>query len=193
MDKMPQKENSQQLEIFSLEHTGSRPIKKQTSFLSFVWGHEKIILMIIALLAGCVISFSLGVERGKKSVLKKEPISNIASQNLNLQQNLKQLPVKEAVIQNKPLNQPATVVTTAKSAATAKGFQNYTIQVATYKSKNSAQKEVRDLKNKGFKPMVFSKDDRIQLCVGQFFTKDEAQSYLKELKKRYQDCFIRRL
>jgi len=104
-----------------------------------------------------------------------------ANQNNAVQQKTEVLPVKQKVIKDSE----------AKELTTPR--ENYTIQVATYKSKTGAQKEIQLLKNKGFQTMVFSKDDRLQLCVGQFVKKEEAQVSLKELKKRYEDCFIRRL
>jgi cell division septation protein DedD len=125
-------------------------------------------------------------------------MSTLAIQKTIAPQKTNTLPVKEEVskdTQNKKVIKPAAVtLASSKPPVTANKYQeNYTIQVATYKSKTNAQKEVQLLKNKGFQPLVFSKDSHIQLCVGQYLSKDQAQASIKELKKFYQDCFLRRL
>lgn len=170
---MVRKETPVQLEIFS-DTSHPKTQEKPKSFFSCIWSYEKAILLIIAFLVVGVVAFSLGFERGKKT-------NTAANQNNAVQQRTEVLPVKQKVIKD---SEPGELTTPR---------ENYTIQVATYKSKTSAQKEIQLLKNKGFQPMVFSKDDRLQLCVGQFVKKEEAQASLKELKKRYEDCFIRRL
>lgn len=188
---MVHKQSPIQLEIFSSDTASVKTQEKSKSFFGFFWSYEKTILIIITFLVVSVVSFSLGVERGKRiAFLKTTPTSNV-------EQNIKTLPVKikDIEIENKkPKELPTVILASSKPITITKESQeNYTIQVATYKSKTYAQKEAQLLKNKGFQPRVFSKDNHIQLCVGQFLSKDEARASLKELRKQYQDCFIRRL
>ncbi|MFH1127974.1 MAG: SPOR domain-containing protein, partial [Candidatus Omnitrophota bacterium] len=70
---------------------------------------------------------------------------------------------------------------------------NYTIQVASYQTKKGAQKEAEIIKKKGLSVSVLSKGAYSILCVGNFKDKQKAKLVLVELKKRYRDCFIRRL
>jgi hypothetical protein len=65
--------------------------------------------------------------------------------------------------------------------------------VASYQSKTHAQKEAEALRKKGVTPLVLSKGDYIIVCVGNFSNRDAAKSLLLDLRKRYQDCYIRRL
>ena len=41
--------------------------------------------------------------------------------------------------------------------------------------------------------MVIPKGSHSIVCVGKFALKDQASHYLKELKKQYKDCLVRRL
>lgn len=179
-----QKNNSEQIEIFSLNETPQKNVEKRKSFLTFIWGHEKIVLSIICLLIICVVSYSLGFEKGKKSALLNKQLPQKKDEAV--------LPVKkETVIKQLPVKIPITVATTKISTVTAQ--KNYTIQVATFKSETFAKKEAESLKNKGFQTIIVPKNNYVQLCVGQFIDREEASTHLRELKKKYLDCFIRRL
>lgn len=171
------KENSVQLEIFSSDATQIKNQRQPKHFLNYIWNYEKIILSIIAFLIVGIISFSLGFEKGKKIVAKTPSVSSAVIEKVKTKESIQSLPVRQEV-------SPTITQTEQK---------NYTIQVATYKSKTYAQKEAQILRNKGFQPLIFSKENYIQLCVGKFSNKEEARLSLIELKKRYADSFIRRL
>jgi hypothetical protein len=183
-----QKDNSVQLEIFSFDDAQTKTQAQRRSFLNYIWGYEKTILAIIALLAVAVISFSLGVEKGKKIISLKSPfLTNTINTGTQRIEKLPVLPKKE--VTNKGLPEKRTL-----PAPAVKEYQeNFTIQVASYRSKTSVQKEAQLLKNKGFQPSVVPDGNYIRLYVGKFFSREQALASLKELKKRYQDCFIRRL
>jgi cell division septation protein DedD len=70
---------------------------------------------------------------------------------------------------------------------------NYTVQVASYKNRQAAQKEIEILKKRGMKPLILYKGKYLVVCVGSFPDRKAAQSLLWELKKRYGDCIVRRL
>lgn len=69
----------------------------------------------------------------------------------------------------------------------------YTIQVATFKNKQLALREVQLLLKEGLTPMVFTKEGYIVLCVGKFSKKESAQLLLIQLQRTYAGCRIRRL
>ena len=169
---MREKQNSLQLELFS----GSKDaldIKNpaaNNSFLNFIWNYEKIILIIIGVITTSIISFSLGVEKGKRLSMQKA--------DSRLDMALSVIPKVEDQL-----------LTIKKE----KSVYGYTIQLASYKTKTYAQKEARVLKGKGLLPLILSKGDYIILCVGHFSKKETAQPLLSELKKRYQGCYVRRL
>lgn len=165
---MEHKEHSQ-LELFCeiAKKKRAADIQNATkSFFNYMRSYEKAILVIIIAIVTSIVSFSLGVEKGKR-LASVNPVSVIA-------------PKIEKPVNTQPFPQDAS-------------NNNYTIQVASYKSRASAEKEAEALKKRGLSPLVLAKDKYIVVCVGEFFSKENAQSLLPKLKKRYQDCFIRRL
>ena len=70
---------------------------------------------------------------------------------------------------------------------------NYTIQIAAFKSRELAAREVQLLSRKGLTPLAFAKGNYIILCVGKFSNQESAQPLLTVLQKTYAGCRIRRL
>ncbi len=164
---------SEQMELFSSSHNDVERPDLSRSPLSYIWNYEKIILIIIGFLIIGIVSFSLGVKRGKYLALLEKKKQTKIEQKKTLEETK---PVREKV-KSPPIEEEV----------------NYTIQVATYKTKTYAQREADKLNEKGLKTLVLLKGKYVLLCVGKFLNKDEASVTLKKLKKRYQDCFIRRL
>jgi len=79
----------------------------------------------------------------------------------------------------------------AKAVQPANGL--YTIQVATYNGKVSAQQELDILKKQGLMPVLRTSGKYIVLSVGNFPDQATAKSVLTQLKRKYRDCYIRRL
>lgn len=171
------KEGGAQLELFTQsEDSGSlKTYSANKPFLAHIWIYEKTILIIIGLVVTGIISYSLGVERGKGlSILKNNVQVDI--------QPTAQKPL-ENVIKEEPVRKETLPLLK----------QGLIIQLASYKSKASAQKEAEFLKKKGLSPLIVSKGGYQVLCVGNFPNREAAKSILSELKKRYKDCYIRRL
>ncbi len=166
-----------QLELFSgakdVRESGAR--RSGGSFLNHIRRYEKIILVIIGMMITSIISFSLGVERGKQ--LRVSTFRPIAQQATDANE-----PKETAVIKAGTKVEPLPLEK-----------QGYMIQLASYKTKTHAQKEVDLLKKNGFSPLVLTKGSYAVLYVGNLSNKKTAQSLLAELKKRYKDCYIRRL
>jgi len=178
---MQERADNLQLELFSQSQDSGEVNNRAPNnlFLARIWKYEKTILIIIGIIITGIASFSLGVEKGKTLSGPKNSLSTV-TQN---EQNRKIIIKKE-----EPKNQPM-----ATPAATMMGKQYYAIQVASFKTKTLAQKEVELLKTKGFSPSLITKGNYTILCVGNFSNKETAQPSLLELKKRYRDCYIRRL
>jgi hypothetical protein len=168
--------NNPQLELFSSlgDSDNSRNQSHKSSFLANIWHYEKIILVIIGTVIIGIVSFSLGVEKGKNIVFipAKKPISDTVIKENSDTKDKDAMDLKKQDIPRK---------------------QDYIIQLASYKTRSFAQKEAEALKKKGFLPILFSKKGYTVLCIGNFANKEKAQSLLSELKKRYKDCYIRRL
>jgi len=184
-----EREGSSQLELFSRsgEISNSKHASDK-SFLSYIRGYEKTILIIIGMVISCIISFSLGVERGKNiSMNKPNSYFDVAytPQAPIVKAAEKQITVEAKSKDNIKINQQEQTQLLEK--------QGYVIQLASYKSKANAQKEIESLKKKGLSPVLVSKGNYAVVCVGNLFNRETAQSLLSELKKRYRDCYIRRL
>ncbi|MBU1727670.1 MAG: SPOR domain-containing protein [Candidatus Omnitrophica bacterium] len=181
-------ENNTQLELFSQENEPARA-KRQAygdSFFKRIRTYEKIILIIIGFIITGIISFSLGVEKGKRPVQKTVAVAASIRPLNNKAVVMKQEPVR------KPLPQPSQTPQQSQITTTA-NVEKYTIQLASFKTREFAQREAETLKKKGYTPIILPKGDYMILCVGNFNNKERASPLLSELKKRYQGCYIRRL
>lgn len=174
-----EKEDYSQLELFSQakNYTQGRPLNNL--FFGYFWKHEKIIIMIIGGLFVSIISFSLGVEKGKKLAMLT------TNNQMTAAVKIKQAATPPAAEQQKQ---------EAGEKPQPKDLElNYTIQLASYQTKTAARKEAQALEKKGFSPLVLAKGKYTVLCVGRFANENKARIMLTELKKRYKDCLLRRL
>ena len=186
--------NYSQLELFmqAKDYAGPKP-KDGNSFFNFIYGHEKIILVVIGFIIIGAVSFCVGVEKGKKLSLTRTASPAPQAINPPVSKIIPQADVPET---KTPLPQavqsPVESAVVKKDDAPAAG--GYTIQVGTYQSRTYAGKEAEALKKKGFSSMILSSKNGYSLvCIGNFRSKEKAKTLLTELKKRYQGCFIRRL
>jgi len=177
-----ERENLGQIELFS-GASGQTPAKRRApvDFLSFIFGYEKVILIIIGFMITGIICFSLGIERGKR-------ITSADRQNVLLESPL---PAAQETTSQGQIKPAVQIQATPKPKKKDAG--NFIIQVASYQSNASAEKEAELLKQKGFSPQIKPSGKYTVLCVGSFSSKETAKSALSQLKSRYRDCFIRRL
>ena len=170
MEKQP----GHQLELFSKTGEDLKSSVRRAErnyFGGHIWRYEKTILIIIALLATSIISFSLGIEKGRRAGGARQEAVLIRPQAVE--------PLKEAEV--------------LKQAAVLPQGAGYTIQVASFKTDSYAQKEIKLLRKRGYEAVTLNKGEYVILCVGNFSDKEKAQSLLSELKRYYKDCSIRRL
>lgn len=176
--------NYRQLELFSQGQKGqleSKPQREKKFSFNYIANYEKIILVIISLVITGVVSFSLGIEKGK-TLARRNNWQTIATGKTPARSEIEKPEVKT---EGQDISKPPAAKET---------FQYYyTIQLASYQNKTSAEKEARELKKKGLLPLVQPKGRYTVLCVGNFSDKELAKTLHSQLKKRYQDCFIRRL
>lgn len=74
-----------------------------------------------------------------------------------------------------------------------KDVEKYIIQVATYLKESTANKEVKKLESSGYPTFASRKGKFIVVFVGEFNDKQKAEEKMKSLKKKYNDCILRRL
>lgn len=180
------KNNPTQLELFDLrnqEEQGNPP-KADPLQLAKVRGCQKVIFQLIAFIFVGLVSFSLGVEKGRKPMVRlRSPLTNEA--------------ISAAAVSDKPQNPGPDIKspTTQKDAAVLEGYPEaqWTIQVASILRSENVKKELARLENKGYSAFGLVKGKYTVICVGKFAAKDHAQNSLAKLKTRYPDCQIRKL
>jgi len=171
-----EKDPNRQLELFSDTQDDAKVYHRHSSqnhFSGRIWGYEKSILIVISLLVIGIISYSLGVKKGRRALGNtNEPVASLPKLEVTV-------PAMAVLPQELPL-EPAN-----KSG--------YAIQVASFKTDSYAKKEVEILKARGYKALTLDKGAHVIVCVGDFKNEAEAQSMLSALRRYYKDCRIRRL
>ena len=186
--------DNSQLELFENTNTQETAKSSGSAFSLFgrIRAYEKTILIVIGISFVSIASFSLGVERGKR-------LSSIRTDRYDLAMRNAPAVSLKAATEQKQVTASAPVTTQQitqdrKTALPALNLsQGYVIQLASYKAKASAQQEAKILEKRGYSPLILSKGKFSVLCVGNFADKEAAQSLLTQLKKRYKDCYVRRL
>ena len=179
-------------------------------------------IKIVAAIVLVIISFAVGVERGKIISKNDTEVRYLANNKLKTAESITNtglantvtketnpikvtaLPLTKGIVKKEnpaPVRnlptQPATI-TTKKLEKSNKGdtlsTSNYVIQLATYKKNSSfVTKETSKLQQKGYKVITISSGDYTLLCAGNFVNKQNAQIQLDKLKKTYKGCFIRKI
>ena len=173
-----------QLELFSDSKEDPKTAAnraQRNSFVARIWGYEKVVLIIILLLVVSIVSFSLGVEKGRRG------LTNQAFTVVNKPVVVESPKVAES------LNPPAEPKLVVLKPVVPSQAGRYTIQVASFKASSYARKEAEQLNKKGFKAFTVNKGKYVILCIGNFPNKETAQPLLSELSKYYKSCYIRRL
>lgn len=178
---MTERQDYQQLELFSAQNKDgvySQALPRR-GFFRHIRSYEKPILFFVAVVICGLVCFSVGVEKGK-AILRQQTSAPVAPA-------ARQIPPV-------PLSAEAAIIPVDNlQRQEPKSALAFTIQVASFQDRGAARKEAQALKKKGLTPLLSSKGKYITLCVGNFSTREMAQSMSLQLKKQYKDCFIRRL
>jgi cell division septation protein DedD len=150
-----------------------------------------------------VASFALGVEKGKLTAKREEapPAPVIASAPTEAA-----APVRTAAISSPEKETPAakegnSAVTAQKKeeqaqaepAQTGPAASGYTIQIASVQSPSAAQALAESLTKKGFNSFTKVSGKYVVVLAGNFTKREDAQGSLKELKKTFSDCYIKKI
>ncbi|MFH1360553.1 MAG: SPOR domain-containing protein [Candidatus Omnitrophota bacterium] len=162
---------------------------------------ENVVIGGIFILMTMILSFSLGVEKGKKIVYQPHLSPQTATEE-SVSQTEVILPepterVKASSDQQDASEQEPMILAQLKEESPKSNPQNsYTIQVASFQKEEYAQKEASRLKKDGFSHyeiFVLPKGKFSIVCVGSFSQRNDAQENLSQLKRKYKDCLVRRL
>jgi cell division septation protein DedD len=209
-----------QLELFSQHNDQEQAGSFSKTFLSYIGVYEKTIMILIGFLVIGIVSYCFGVERGKNiaavsrntridmATIGRSPVvprgapKAVPSALKPPQQPVsvpKVIVVPAPVLNAKGTNNAVAAVKVAsRSMGTvpvteASSAQRYTIQIGTFQARTNAQKDIAILRQAGLSPVLVSQGKYSVLCVGAFSNQETARSLLVELKKKYRDCYIRRL
>lgn len=205
-----------QFELFP--DSPGQPMKKERSYVfgrSFEFSLENMVIGGVVFLMVLVVAFSFGIERGKRIVkadgareslnrLKPEPKADpqvktaVADEDKEvLAASLLENPSKESyalqevahdILEEETISIPEKSVDKTASLETI-----HTIQVASFKQLNRAELEASDLKKLNYDAFTAKKGTYYIVCVGRFAERQQANELLKPLRKRYSDCYVRRL
>lgn len=191
------KDNQVQPELFS-DISSLTKKKKRARLLSpsfqIALSHDNAIFLGIFLVMLMVFAFSFGVEWGRRSF--REIMSPEKKQivGLDKKREVSNLVLKTKKLDSEDKNAPKVKREELLEAIkTDKDKRRYTIQVATYRKETFAQREASNLKELGLQIHIVRRSGLIEVCVGDYSNREEAKRLLKELKKRYGDCFIKNL
>lgn len=168
--------------FFGVLNKFNKPIFPQHR-LNLSLSYEMLIIILIGLLLAASIIFSLGVERGR-SLNSAEVEAPAAIQPVVATPATPPTPA--------PAEPIAPVVAEAPKPPPKAVGKPYTIQVASYKTRDLAGKEMTQLKAIGYSADIIKKGDYFILCVGSFANKDAAKQTLAAMEKRYKGCLIRK-
>ena len=167
---------------------------------------ENSIVLCIIFVMALVLFFSFGVERGKRIALRSDTDSEEGKiihtvRDDNAQKPEQPVPVagqEERVVF--PVNVPEEIREEQDPAVKPPLEKNqeqeklFTIQVASFKLEKYANQEADRLRKSGHSDtFVMPKGDYSIVCVGKFMQRDEAKKFSSKLRKRYNDCLVRRL
>lgn len=130
---------------------------------------EQVFVLGIVVLLGIVTSYVVGVEQGRRAIPR--PVAQVAP-----------------VTPPSPAAQPIAAITVVKLPR--KVF--YTIQVVSMTQRGQADIEAERLQKEGFQTMVRLSGKFFIVLVGQFPQREQALAVMRQLKRRYKDCFIRK-
>ena len=124
--------------------------------------------------------------KGKAAVTAATDVAD----NADPSAGTKSVKVVQAAVVSDKITKPVDEATDASVPPSG----SYTIQIGSYKTQKSAQREAQNLKQKGYRDVyVLPKGSFLIVCVGSFSTKSDAGAFTRQLKSRYQDTYVRRL
>ena len=162
--------------------------RSEATSINVIFSHQSVIVIFICVIMCLIASFALGVEKGKLIVknniaIVKEvvPIAAIAPA-VATAENFAPQTIQPIAVAQETVKPPASSPT-----------GGFTIQVASVTGETSAKGLADSLIKKGMAAFTKQSGKYTIVLAGNFIKKEDAQIRLKELKKTYTDCFIRKI
>lgn len=169
--------------------------------INVVFSHQSVIIIFICAIMLLVASFALGVEKGKlvsknsadTAQITIPPVVQEANETRPAAATHERSVSTPDVADLQASENTVTVNAIAEQKTPAVPSGNYTIQVASVKSESAAKSLAEILTKKGISSFTKPAGNYTVVLAGNFAKKEEAQQSLKELRKSYSDCFIRKI
>jgi cell division septation protein DedD len=200
-----------QFELFPGAPSGSSSPQPPPRFLfsSVTLSGENIIVLTVFIFLVIIVSFSVGVERGKsfaarsvsvvdqatalKTQVVQKPV-NVPNSNVVSRPQTQVPPAPSKIAQQNVVVQKNTAPAAAVKSVSPSVFGGfYTVQVASFKKQEFAEDEAHGLKAKGYETFIVPKGQHLIVCAGRFGDQGEAKVFSGKLKSKYKDCLVRRL
>lgn len=162
---------------------------------------DQTIGLTLVLLVIYVLTFSWGVEKGKRSSQESQvirPMTAVVSSPEVTQAvvaSVKKTPsvvmADEAVPKEVPITVPSLTKTGLK---VTKPDGKYTIQHVTYITQSAADREIQKLAQKGYSSFVIPSGKHLQVCIAAFQSRQDANQLLKQLRAQglvSDDAYVR--
>lgn len=207
--------NEIQPELFDqFADSGSKPKQKNQRHIirkrppphfAFTLSYESVIIAVIILISLIIASFSLGIKRGtSKNASALKGIS--ASKNASVLQGMSALKHRTTSTLNSTRKHTNTSKNVSRGDVDSKTplpvanvvkkkekTPTYTVQVATFKQKALAEKEMSRLKKLNYNSFSKVKGKFHLVFVGNYPSRELAGQDLKELRNIYKDCFVKKI
>lgn len=170
---------------------------------------EYTIIGAIGVLILVIIAYAVGVERGKRisgETFASSPgrVQAAAETDKALDMSFsgtveEEWPVphetEEADLRERDGDSAGRDVETAagEEEVPGSGEAPYIIQLASFKNRSSAEREIKKLERKGYEARSSKKGQWYQVYASGYRTIDEAKRAQRRLSEDYQDCYIRKL
>jgi len=145
---------------------------------------ENLVFITIIIIMVTVLSFSLGVERGKR--LGNAKIIRPEKNYTKIEKKI----TKPAFLKDNLDNTQAAEVKQEQVIIRDK-TRRYTIQIVAYRDKGTAEKKVSSLREEKRSAFIIPENGLFQVCIGRYKTLKEAKADVKNLQSKYSDCFTR--
>lgn len=158
---------------------------------------EYTVISAIALLVLVIISYAVGVERGKSfsgvRPVEVQEITPFADEQTTRETADEDLPeeMPSPEIAEKPAEEK--VKEEAEKEVTVSAEAGYVVQLASFRNERSARDEVNKLKRKGVEARMEKRGEWYQVYAAGYRTIQEAKRAKVELAADYKDCYIRQL
>ncbi|MDD5537754.1 MAG: SPOR domain-containing protein [Candidatus Omnitrophica bacterium] len=195
-DVFPKQDKSDYSYLSGIKEDGAR----NSASVNVVLSTQSIIILFICVLMLLIASFTVGVEKGKLVTAKatadiKEPTLPAAPEKVALPAPA--TAENRGVTENTAAEPQKIQIAAAPAPQTVKEVQapssGYAIQVASLKSESAAKGLSETLAKKGFAASVRPSGSYLIVLAGNYASREEAQGKIKELKKTYSDCFIKKI